>query len=385
MKILFLTSRFPYPLEKGDKLRAFHQIKVLSSSHEIHLVSILEEDPESGWLEKVAAYTASITTITIKPFERYVSVIKSLFSRRPVQIAWFYSSTIKKNINRICNELKPDHCYCQLTRMAEYAKDLPVKKTLDYMDSFGISMLRRANIVRFPLSLFYRIEGMRMIDYEASVSKKFNNLTIISQQDKNLLKFDGASNIIVVGNGIDQYFTECLISKERIYELVFIGNMSYLPNIECAEYLVNKIMPLLPSHYRLLISGASPDSRVLALTSSKVQVSGWSEDIRESYLSGRVFVAPMWSGTGQQNKILEALSLGIPCVTTAAVNNAIEASPNEEILIAEAPEEFVVAIQTLLTNEQKYEEIMRKGKVFVIQKFDWKQKGNLLSSIFAKT
>ncbi|MBP8213562.1 MAG: glycosyltransferase, partial [Saprospiraceae bacterium] len=109
----------------------------------------------------------------------------------------------------------------------------------------------------------------------------------------------------------------------------------------------------------------------------------WVDDIRTSYVSGRIFVAPMWSGTGQQNKILEAMALGIPCITTQLVNNAIGAQPGKEILIAESATEFANAIQLLLKDQALYHTVSTQSSKFVQQKFDWKQNATILSSIFA--
>lgn len=108
------------------------------------------------------------------------------------------------------------------------------------------------------------------------------------------------------------------------------------------------------------------------------------DDIRTSYVSGRIFVAPMWSGTGQQNKILEAMALGIPCITTQLVNNAIGAQPGKEILIGQSKLiEFANAIQLLLKDQALYHTISTQSSKFVQQKFDWKQNATILSSIFA--
>ena len=384
MKILFLTSRFPFPLEKGDKLRAYHQIKELSKYHEIHLVCIVDDDPLPDHIDKISKFTTSIHTVSITPLERFYSVVKASWSGIPYQIAWFYSLTIKALIDQIYLKVGPDHCFCQLTRMAEYAKDFPCKKTLDYMDSFGTSMHKRGHIAGFPSSWLYNLEAKRMIDYEATISHFFDFLTIISDQDKSYLDFKGSDKIQVVGNGVSEEFTGVDLTTENKYELVFVGNMSYLPNIESVQFLVNKILPLLPSHFKLLIAGANPDPRVVSISSPRVCVSGWVADIRLSYLSGKIFVVPMWSGTGQQNKILEALGLGIPCITTTAVNNAIGAEPDKEIIIAESPEEFAEAIIMLLDDVNKYRQIQVNGKKFVKQNFDWELKGTILSSIFAQ-
>jgi len=384
LKILFLTSRFPYPLTKGDKLRAFHQIKELAKMHEIHLISIVDEDPSKNDLDKLSEITSSLHIIQITPAERYVSLLKALYSGIPFQIAWFYSSKIHSIIKNIAAETQPDHCFCQLTRMAEYTKDLPYPKTMDYMDCFGLGMVRRAAIATGLTSFVYRLEAQRMIRYEEKAADYFDHLTIISAQDKSQFTFPAAKNIHVVSNGISDEFFTFESKTDKIYDLAFVGNMSYLPNVESVEYLVNKILPLLNHDLSLLIAGTNPAPTVMRLASEKVHISGWVEDIRRSYAGAKLFVAPMWSGTGQQNKILEAMAMGVPCITTKVVNNAIGAMQNEEIVLAETPEEFALAIQKLLSDPELYLNISSKAKIFVKQNFDWKQNGMILSSIFAQ-
>lgn len=269
--------------------------------------------------------------------------------------------------------------------MAEYVKDMPVSKTLDYMDGFGVSMDRRSKIARFPLNYFYRLEAKLMMAYENNIAEHFDNLIIISEQDKALFEPNTAERMQVVGNGISDYFFDYQnhsISKE--YELVFIGNMSYLPNIETAKYLVKEIMPQLPEHFKLLIAGTNPTNQVKSWASARVMISGRVDDIRAYYLKGKIFIVPMWSGTGQQNKILEALALGIPCITTNEVNNAIGAKAGKEILIAQSKDEFILAVHKLLDDSELYKQIVVNGKQFVKENYDWKQKALILSSIFAR-
>ena len=112
-------------------------------------------------------------------------------------------------------------------------------------------------------------------------------------------------------------------------------------------------------------------------------MSGWIDDIRSAYTNAKIFVAPMWSGTGQQNKILEAMALGVPCITTSLVNNAIGAQDGKEILLAENAHEFAKAIEKILADDLLYDSISMNSMQYVRQNFDWNQQSKLLSSIFA--
>ncbi len=382
MKILYLTSRFPHPLEKGDKLRAYYQMKALSKEHEIYLVSIIDQDPDKKDLEKLKEICTEVYCIHIKPMERYVSLARAVFSNLPFQIAYFYNHQAAKNIVQIATAIQPDHIFCQLTRMSEYARKLPYPRTLDYMDCFSVSMQRRSMVATKWQAWLYKKEALRMMDYEATISDEFDHLTIISEQDRDQFKFENACNIQVIPNGISPSFFDYNNAIDKMYDIVFVGNMSYLPNIEAAEYIIHQILPQLNSDIKVLLAGAQPSPRIHNLAGPHVHVSGWMDDIRVAYASGKIFVAPMWTGTGQQNKILEAMAMGIPCITTHVVNNAILATENEEILLAETDKEFTNAILKLLSDAQLYDKLSVKSRRFVRENYDWNKTGHLLAQLF---
>ena len=157
------------------------------------------------------------------------------------------------------------------------------------------------------------------------------------------------------------------------HELVFVGNLSYPPNISAVTYIVKEVLPLLPKDTKLIVSGSSPHHSIekLIKDNPNISLTGWVDDIRNSYLRGKVFIAPMFIGTGLQNKLIESMALGVPCITTPLANNALKAKPNNEILVANTKEEFAQAVTKLLNDKQLYDELKAKGKVFVQERFDW--------------
>ena len=381
MKLLVLCPRFPYPLEKGDKLRIYHQLRFLSKSHEIFLVALTDEPVLANHIEKVKEIVSEMKVFTFKKHRRGISLLKSAISNTPFQVSFYYSSAIHSEIREIANNFQPDHVYCQLTRMSEYAKDLPYPKTLDYMDAFGVGMARRAEVVRGPLSLIYKLEANRMKKYESKIFDFFDHHTVISEQDKAHIVTSGRKEIVVVRNGID---TEFFIPKEsdKTYDIGFVGNMGYPPNVDAAEYLINILKPHLDQKLRYQIAGARPDRRVKLLAGKNVTITGWIEDIRDAYSSCKIFVAPLWSGTGQQNKILEAMAMGIPCVTSSAVNNAIGGTHEKEIMVADTVDEFKMCIKRMLNDVPFYMELKENALMFVRENYSWKQSVETLSDLF---
>jgi len=383
VKILVLLSRVPYPLEKGDKLRAYNQIKELSKKHEIILVAINDTHLDSKAVEELKKFCKEIYIIPLTKTQVIFNLIKSVFSELPFQVGYFYFKKAQKVIDEIILKHQPDHIYCQLIRTAEYAKKHPVKKTLDYMDVFSKGMQRRKQSSNILMRPIIGMEENRLLKYESEIFNAFDNKTIISDQDKSFIQHPEKEKITVIPNGVDfNFFKPFPIKKE--FDLLFNGNMNYPPNIESVEYLVKKILPIIHKtkpEVNLLISGASPAAKVLALKSKHVHISGWVNDIRENFAKSRVLVAPMQISIGLQNKLLEAMAMKIPCVTSVLANNALGAENNKQILVAEQPEEYVKHILFLLDNPDKAAEISENAYDFVHKKFNWEQSTKQLEKL----
>ncbi|MGE0560686.1 MAG: glycosyltransferase [Flavobacteriales bacterium] len=384
MKIFVLLSRFPYPLEKGDKLRAFHQIKELSKQHEIILCALSDEPVSKKNLDILGQYCSEIKVVRLYKFQIFFNLFwKLFFSKSSLQVSYFYNKVAHNVINKFIDKTKPDHIYCQLIRVTEYVRKCTIPKTLDYMDALSRGMERRIEESSFYLKPFLKIETERLKRYEHFVFNDFNNLTIISKQDKELIVNIKNDSIVVVPNGVDYSIYQHRISEKK-YDLIFTGNMSYPPNVTSAIYIVKELLPIIWKTYPLVnlaIVGANPDSRVIALKSEKVTVTGWVEDISEYYASSKIFVAPMQIGTGLQNKLLEAMAMKLPCITSNLANNALGAEHNNNILIGNSPEEYAKHVLNLLENQDIYNSIAENGFNYIKQHFTWEGTTQILENL----
>ncbi len=186
-----------------------------------------------------------------------------------------------------------------------------------------------------------------------------------------------------MANGIDtKYFKP--LGQEATTDLIFVGNMGYHPNILAAEYIVRKIVPHLSKQVSLEIAGARPEKRILRLAGSNVNVTGWVDDIRTAYARARIFVAPIFSGAGQQNKILEAMSMGQVCITTSNVNSAIGAIDGRHLLIADDELTFAKRITEVLDNIDVYEKMRKEARNYVKEHFSWQVENNKLHQVITK-
>jgi len=390
MKILFLTSRVPFPLDKGDKVRAYHQLEELSKHHQICLFSLNDQELHPAALPALEKLCSEVVVVNLSKAALFFNLLRTAFGPLPMQVGYFYNSRTLARFQKVVADFKPDAVYCQLIRTAEYARKLDVPKVLDYMDVFSKGIERRIPKVPFFQRPLFRMEYRRLVRYEKEVFADFDNLTIISRQDRDLIPHPERNAIHVIPNGVDLNFFHPLNGassekEHKAFGILFNGNMSYPQNIESAVYLVEEIMPAVWKKYpdiRVLISGTTPSQRVKELASDKVTVSGWVDDIRENFSKSFMLVAPMQTSIGLQNKLMEAMAMQLPCVTSTLANNALGAKDGEEILIANEPKEYAQAIFRLLEDNAFSAGIASRGYAFVKHHYSWVQAGEQLNQLF---
>lgn len=369
-----IVSRFPYPLDKGDKLRAFYQLRELNEKFDVTLVAITDHTIEKEHLEKVAVFCKHVIVSKLSWISKIVHMGRSFFNGKPFQIGYFYSFKTQNVVNSIIKQNDFKYIYCQLVRTAEYVKNThSIPKVLDYMDALNTGIERRVKKQPFYKKWLFKSEAKRLATYEREIFDYFEFKTIISEQDRALIKHPERNKIICIPNGIDDSFFQT-IQIEKDHDFVFVGNMSYPPNIEAVYYIHDNILPSFPNS-KLLVSGSSPHSSLkdLESLSSQITLTGWVDDIRESYSRGRIFLAPMMIGTGMQNKLLEAMALGIPCITTPLANNAIKAKHNVQILEGASIDEINQFVTKLLNDKNLQQRIGIEGQAFVKSNYSWKK------------
>ncbi len=387
MKILVVLSRFPYPLEKGDKLRAYHQLRVLSKSHDLYLVSLTEDEVGEEALARVRPFCKEMHVVPLPWIWRLWHSVGTFFRGLPFQCGYFYNNKAQRVIDEVVQRVRPDRIYCQMVRVAEYVRYTDIPKTLDYQDVLSKGMQRRADNARFLKRWFFRSESRRLQRYESDIFSDFDEKVIITEVDRDLIPHPQSEQIHVVPNGVDfdQYSRrEC----ERNYDLIFAGNMGYAPNVEAAQYLVREVMPLLWRKFpdlTLALCGAKPDAAVRALQSRRVIVTGWVDSMADYYAQSRIFIAPMHLGTGLQNKLLEAMSMNLPCITSPLAGRPLKGvESGREILICNTATGFAEAVEMLLKNPEAYERIARNGHEFVRARYNWETVNQRLAEIITR-
>jgi glycosyltransferase involved in cell wall biosynthesis len=245
------------------------------------------------------------------------------------------------------------------------------KYILDFQDALSLNTRRRMERSRGLMRLLLNYEYKALQRAEQQALGLFGATTVIAEADREAI----GKQVMLVPNGVDTgYFSPANSGTEKLYEIVFCGNMAYAPNVDAACWLVNEIMPLVrtrsPYGHKVLIAGADPKPAVRALAGPRVTVSGRLDDIRTAYASARMFVAPMRIGSGMQNKLLEAMAMKLPCITTPIAATPLGATAWEHLLVGDTAEQIADLIVKLGT-EELHDAIADGGHRFVQQHYSW--------------
>ena len=388
MKIFVLLPRIPYPLEKGDKLRAFNQIKQLAKHNEIVLCA-LNDDPktdEQRAFQTLQPFCVSINFISISKPQIVLGLARAFLKGLPMQCGYFYNRKAARKIDALIEKHKPDMLFGQLLRVAEYIRKKDIPKTIDYQDVFSYGMKRRADIASPVTRPVFSMEYRRLKRYEAAIFDDFDVKTIISEPDRELIPHPKKNEILIIPNGVDHEFFAPQ-EREKKYDIVFTGNMSYAPNVNAVDYLANEILPIVWKQIpnaKMYVAGATPDPKVKKAACANIIISGWLDDIRDAYAQSRIFIAPMRIGTGLQNKLLEAMSMGLPCITTPLANGSLGAENGKKILVGNNAEELAQHIITLLTDNDRAKQIAQAGFDFTNRVYDWGKATQIMEEAMKK-
>lgn len=386
MKLLVVLSRFPFPLEKGDKLRAYHQLVHLHENYEVTLCCITDKFPNKNERLEIEKVCTNLHVFKLNKLTQLFRLAYAVFSSRPFQVHYFYQKKIASQIKTVIQETKPDHIYSQLVRTTEYVKNFhEMPKTLDYMDALNKNYSRRISGAKGIKRILVKEEAKRLVAYENLIFNYFENHTIISEQDKNLIYHEKRDSIRIVPNGVDySYFSPINPEVERTTDLLFTGNMGYLPNEDAALFLIKDVMPKIWAHnpqVNLTIAGANPSQELLNLKEDRITITGWVDDIRHEFYKAKVFLAPMRQGTGLQNKLLEAMSMKLPSVTTALANNALKASPNEHLYVYDDTEHLVSLTLHLLNDDESRINMGKSARQFILDNYSWESANKILQEL----
>lgn len=390
MRIIFLTPHPPYPPHRGDQLIAYEQLRNLDNlNYKIYLVSLFhKQNEEKEILENLSEHCKAIFFIKVNKINMIFSMLKTLYNFKPIQVNMYSIPSVKKQLLRIIDNINPDLIHLQTIRLSEIVINIDIPKVLDMIDILSLNMRRRAKkeSIFLKIGLFY--ESFLLKIYENKIINKFTNISVVSENDLIISKLRPNKKIFVNPNGTSILKDQKKIHiKEKI--IIFHGNMSYYPNIEAMDYFILKIWPRVLSKYndyKLYVVGKNPPEKIkLHNGINNICITGFVDDISEYLCKSQIGVYPLRSGTGMQNKILEALASGLPIVATDFALQGIRGVSDNQLLTANSIDEILYSIGVLIENQELRKKFENNGPLFIKDNFSWNKNVELLEKIWIET
>ncbi|MDD5772193.1 MAG: glycosyltransferase [bacterium] len=395
MRILFIAPYLPSLI----RVRSFNFIKALKKQgHSIYLVCLVQEKNELSETQEIEKYCEKVEKYYLLKYQSYLNCLLYLFTLVSLQSAYCFSKKMKKRVDELLKKEKFDLVHVEFIRGTYF---LPEGNTLpSVFDSVDCVTNLYKQFSDANHSFFMRIiryvEWFKLGHYEPKVAGRFDRVLVTTENEKQELKaLNNKLPIEVIANGVDLEYFKPLENKIELFSIVMTGKMSYIANELAFIYFAEEIWPKVKTEIpqaKLYIVGNEPGPKVKKYESLDIIITGYVSDLRLYLSKANVVVAPIIAGGGIQNKILEAMSMAKPVVTTGKGAEGVEGLINggqaqftgrdSNICVADTSDEFATAVVNILKDAKLAENLGVKAREFVERYYDWGDKGKKLADIY---
>ncbi len=388
MNILYVCHRFPYPPKRGGKIRPFNMIRHLGQAgHEVTVCSLVRSQAEAEEGAGIAPHCAAFEMGAVKEPLQFARMIARLPLATPSSMGYFYAPDLAEKIKRQLGAKHWDLIFVHCSSVAQYVQGVQgIPKILDFGDMDSQKWLEYAHYKPFPLSLGYRLEGAKMLAAEKRLARRFDLCTATTRAEWETLDSYGtgaASDWFP--NGVDAEFFSPTDGAYDADTISFIGRMDYYPNQECMSRFCQQVWPLLKQKrpaMKLLIVGADPTPAMRALGAiGGVTVTGSVPDVRPYIRGSALMVAPLAIARGTQNKILEAMAMGVPVVTSRAAAGGVDAEGEMHFLVADTAADLAAAVLRIVEQPAERARLARAGRERMLSHHAWPRSMQRLDNI----
>lgn len=395
MNIVYIAHRIPYPPNKGDKIRAYQQLKSLTELGDVYLFALVDDPTDWQYEKKLEKICKEVHLVKLNGSTKRFKSLVGIVSQTPMSVLYFYEKELQVKLDLVLDANQVDVICCYSGTSAEYIyrskyneqilanKKLPPHLVMDFCDVDSLKWREYSDRLKFPSSWVYGKEAKLMRQYEIDIALKFAKLVIITEEEKKLFKenVDSNAELTVVGNGVDlDYFTaDKLCNKNSLgqqhAEVLFVGAMDYQANIDGVVWFLEHVWSHLVQKYEdvcFTIAGRNPVHEISKYHGKlNVTVTGNVVDIRSYYFRSMLVVVPLRIARGLQNKVLEAMATGNAVVSSQAALEGVKAVQGQDILVAESSVDYIDAVSKLIEDEELRIEMGTNARRCMEENYSW--------------
>lgn len=378
--ILFLAHRFPYPPDKGDRIRSFHLLKWLAARARVHLATLADEPFHAESARALDDLCAAVSVHKITPAARRVRSAWSLARGRTATEGAFQSPSLARTVDDWARRVPFGLAIASSSGMAHHLRRASLRDVpalVDLVDVDSQKWLDYARFSRGPARWLYRLEGVRLRRVERAIPSWAIGALLVSRAERDLFgSFHDATGIHVVENGVD---LEALAPREGAVEeprsCVFVGALDYRPNVDAIRWFCGEVWPELLRRRpdsRLRVVGHRPVAAVEELGSIPgVEIVGQVPDVRPHLERASVVVVPLRIARGIQNKVLEGLAMGKAVLASPEALKGFPPGLEVPVRPASAPGEWVEGLLNLFDDAEERRRLGRAGRAFALAHHRW--------------
>lgn len=395
MRILMITDTLPYPLIGGDRIRIYNLLRRVASRHEVSLASLIEKPDEAfEGVPHLQQFCVRVETANYQRRKRLAYIPGMLgyaIRGNPPELYLLHSEELESKIKQLVSTTDFDIVQIE-SRMGLYLDLLPVNghfKSVLMFQNFTFQQDNRVFHIERQWTKKIRplINSIAMHSWEPRHAERFTRCTTVSEIDQQFLqKANSRLRINVIPNGVDiQNYKPLPENAQPV--LMFVGNMGYPPCADAVLYFCQEILPLIRrkiAAVEMWIVGRNPRPEVLQLDGDGVHITGQVGEVLPYYQRSAVCVVPLRAGGGTRLKILEAMALGRPVVSTTIGCEGLDVVDGEHLMVADDPEQFAEKTVRLLTDRGLYQDITANGRQLVETHYDWDIISGQLMDMYAE-
>jgi polysaccharide biosynthesis protein PslH len=362
--IAFLAHRLPYPPDRGDRIRSWHILKALAQLAPVHVFALLDDEADRIHVKRIERVAASVTAIHRRK-SKLIAVGEALLSGGSASVAAFVDDDLKRAVHAKLGST--DTVYAFSSQMAAYVPD-------DFKGRFVMDFVDMDSAKFAAMGFAARQEAKRLLKWEIETAKRADVSLFVSDAEAALFTRETGMTATALSNGIDlDHFAPGVVPPENVSAplIVFTGQMDYAPNVEAVTDFAKEALPrvhLMFAETKFAIVGRAPTPAVKALASPSVIVTGEVPDTRPWLAAASLIVAPLRIARGVQNKVLEAMAMGKPCLVSAGAAQGIDAVNGRDFAIAN---DFGEEALFLLKNPIQAAEMGAAARLRMEQSYSW--------------
>jgi glycosyltransferase involved in cell wall biosynthesis len=373
LKVLALVTRLPVPPWRGDQVRAYHHLRVLAARHDVTLCVLPLTAPRAADVAAVEGLGVRVHVTPLGLTGAPVALLRAAIDGAPLQTLLFRRRRARTAVHSLLASERFDVVHAQLVRTAAYwpgADGPPV--VLDLVDALSANFERRAERDRGPLAWVSALERGRLVRAERDLVRRAAVTLVVAEPDRRAI---GDGSVRVVPNGVDPAQFPRATGPRVAGRIVFGGNLGYFPNVDAARWLVEEILPAVRARLpeaTVHLVGARPTAAVRALaTRPGVSLAANVPSMAAEIGRATVAVIPMRSGSGLQNKVLEAMAVGTPVVTTPQVASGLVPEATGALALGTTTEELAEHAAALLADAGRAAALAGAGDAVVAAHYRW--------------